>query len=310
VVIQLVLELILGVVLGDQDFTFYNLVRLAQPALVAAAYLSLWQLDELSVSSALLATFLVTLALGVRVTVRVLRRHGLARPSFTLMRSTLWYGARAHGANVGAFINARLDLLIIPAFLSASGVGLYAVAIAAVSPIPIIAGALSALVLPAAARKGKHGIGTVIRSLHVTLGVALVLAAGLAALAEPAILVVYGSAFDGSALALRLLLPGTVLYAAAAVLWSGLYAANRPFTASAAQAAGVIVTIVGLLLFLRSGGITAAALVTSVSYTVIFVAALVLYRRAVALRWRDFLPGRRISATLPREPQVEAAAGR
>jgi O-antigen/teichoic acid export membrane protein len=289
---QLLAEVIVGVLLGDHDFFVYNLIRVAQPALALFAFLFLWWIDAFTVGSALLTTFLVSLALMTVVALRVLSRHGLARPSLSLMRSTLWYGVRAHGANVGGVVNARLDVLIIPAFIAASGVGLYAVAIAATSVIPIIAGALSPLVLPAAARQGARGVATVIRSLHATIAVALVLAAGLALLAQPAVRLVYGSEFEGSVVPLRLLLPGTVLYAGASVLWSGLYAVNRPFTATVAQVAGAVVTVAGLLLFLESGGINAAAVVTTVAYTVVFVAALVLYRRATALRLVEFLPGR------------------
>jgi O-antigen/teichoic acid export membrane protein len=274
------------------------------------AYLLLWVLDQFTVGSALLATFLVSQVFSALVAVRIFRRHGLARPSTSLMRSTLWYGARAHGANVGGVVNARLDLLIIPAFLAASSVGIYAVAIAATSVIPIIAGALSPLVLPAAARQGARGARTVIRSLHATLAVALALAIALALLADPAITLVYGSAFEGSSSPVRLLLPGTVLYAAAGVLWSGLYAVNRPFTATMAQVAGAFVTVAGLLVFLRVGGVNAAALVTTTSYTVVFVAALVLYRRAAALRWTDFLPGRHGAPGRVPVDQTEPVVGR
>ena len=143
--------------LGDQDFRFYNTIRVLQPTLTALAYLALWRLDEFTVGSALLA-HLPRGAAVVRCRDRAYPAPTrLGRPSAALMRSTLWYGARAHGANVGGVVNARLDLLIIPAFLAASSVGLYAVAIAATSVIPIIAGALSALVLPRAARQGAAG---------------------------------------------------------------------------------------------------------------------------------------------------------
>jgi O-antigen/teichoic acid export membrane protein len=312
IVSQLFAEVTFGILLGDHDFFFYNVVRFLQPTLTAAAYVVLWLIGEFTVGSALLFTFLVSAALSGVVLVRVLRRHGLARPSTALMRSSLWYGVRAHGANVGGLVNARLDLVIIPAFLTAAAVGLYAIAIAAASVIPIIAGALSALVLPAAARQGKRGVRTVIRSLHTTLAVALGLALGLAVLAEPAITLVYGADFEGSVSPLRLLLPGTVLYAAASVLWSGLYAANRPLTATVAQLAGAVVTVAGLLLFLKGGGVNAAALVTTASYTVVFVVALLLYKRATALGWADFLPGRHgVGAPAPEPvPPAGAAVGK
>jgi hypothetical protein len=74
------------------------------------------------------------------------------------------------------------------------------------------------------------------------------------------------------------------------MLWSGLYAANRPFMAATSQLVGLVVTVFGLLLFLRQGGILAAALVSTASYSVVFLVALLLYRRAAKLEWSGLLP--------------------
>ena len=210
IVFALFAEVTFGILLGDQDFRSYNVVRVALPGPDGGCLPGAVAGSTSSPSkSALLVTFLVSISVSGRG-VRCASSGDTALPvrARDLMRSTLWYGIRAHGANVGGMVNARLDLLIIPAFLAASSVGIYAVAIAATSVIPVIAGALSALVLPAAARQGAQGVGTVIRSLHTTLAVAVVLAIGLAALAEPAVTLVYGDAFDGSVMPLRLLLPG------------------------------------------------------------------------------------------------------
>jgi O-antigen/teichoic acid export membrane protein len=61
---------------------------------------------------------------------------------------------------------------------------------------------------------------TVVKSLYATLAIAILFAGTI----------VYGADFAGSVAPLRILLAGTVLYAAAAVVCSGLYALNRPFT--------------------------------------------------------------------------------
>jgi O-antigen/teichoic acid export membrane protein len=283
-------EFLSGVILGDHDFLRFNLVLFAQPAATAAAYVALWPLGLLTVESALAVWALAYTGAVVAVAPTVLRRHGLGRPSLGLARSTLSYGVRAHGTRIGGLANQRLDLLIIPAFVSASQVGLYSVATNVSFAVVTLAGALYPLVLPAAARQGARGARTVVLSLHVTLAVALALALGVGLFAEAAVRLLYGAAFADSALPLRLLLPGSALYAAARVLASGLYAANRPFTAALTEAAGFAVTLVGLLLFLERWGITAAAVVTTVAYTVVFVSALFLYRRAAGLGWGDFLP--------------------
>jgi len=221
---------------------------------------------------------------------RALRRHGLGRPSRELVRTTLWYGLRAQGTTFGGAVNTRLDVMIVPAFLAASSVGLYSVATNVSWLIVSLSSALALIVLPAAARAGARGVATVLRSLQVTLLVALALAATVALLTEVAVRAVYGADFGDSVTAIRLLLPGCVLYAGATVLAAGLYALDRPLQAGIAQAAGIVVTVVGLVLFLERGGIEAAALVSTVSYTIVFAGSLLLYRRAAGLSWRNFLP--------------------
>jgi O-antigen/teichoic acid export membrane protein len=119
------------------------------------------------------------------------------------------------------------------------------------------------------------------------IGIAIALP--LWVLAEAALELVYGADFGAAAPALRILLPGEVLDAAAMVLWSGLLAANRPFLSSVAAAPAAILTLVGLLLFLDQGGIEAAAIVSTCAYTVVFAISLLLYRHVAKLRWRDFV---------------------
>jgi O-antigen/teichoic acid export membrane protein len=146
------------------------------------------------------------------------------------------------------------------------------------------------LVLPAAARDPRRGPIKVIGSLHATLVIAGALALALGVFARPLLGLVYGDDFRDAAEPLRLLLPGAVLFAGSSIVGAGVYAAGRPFTATIAQVAGMVVTIVGLVVFLSRGGITAAAIVSSASYATVFLATLVAYRYVVGIPWRAFLP--------------------
>ena len=65
----------------------------------------------------------------------------------------MWYGLRAHAGSVGSIVNARLDLLIIPAFLSAASIGLYSVATNVSSILPVLTGTVALMLLPVAARR-------------------------------------------------------------------------------------------------------------------------------------------------------------
>jgi O-antigen/teichoic acid export membrane protein len=288
-VVPVLLQAVLnGLLLGDHDFLFYNVVRLLSPLAIAIAYVVLWATDSLTVDAALIVNGAATILALVLLALRCLQRVGLARPDFALVRETGWYGARAHGGSMAGLVNARLDLLIIPAILGATSVGLYSVATNVVGVIGTLTGSVALIALPIAARQ-EGTVRTVVRTLHATLLIGLAIAIPLVLLADIALELVYGAAFEDAATALRILLPGEVLDAAAMVLWAGLLAADRPFLSSVAAAPAAILTIGGLLLFLESGGIEAAAIVTTCSHTIVFVLSLFLYRYATGMRWPDYL---------------------
>jgi O-antigen/teichoic acid export membrane protein len=283
-------DLMYGINTGDQDFTFYNLMRIVQPLAIAAAYGTLWPLGLLNVTTAVATNAGAVALTTAMVTIRVLRRHGLGRPSFAIGRTTLWYGLRAHSMYTASLVNARLDLLIIPAFIGAASVGLYSVATNVSWIVVIVSGGVATVVFPTAAARGPEGCHAIVKSLYATLAVASLIAATIAAFANIGVRLLYGSAFSGSVESLRILLVGAVMWAGAGTVCAGLYALNRPFTAAIAQLSAAAITVTGLTLFLQRGGIRAAAIVSTVAYTIVFVIALVLYRRASGLRWGDFAP--------------------
>jgi O-antigen/teichoic acid export membrane protein len=277
-----------GMLLGDQDFFFYNVTRFLPPAITAVVYALFWLGGFFSVGFALLANA-AALAIALVFTIgRSLRRHGLATPDWPLLRHTFWYGVRAHAGSTAGLVNARLDLLVIPAFLSAASVGLYSVATNVNSIITILTGTVAVMVLPVAARR-EGSARPVIVTLQATVGIALAIAIPLAVIAPLALRLVYGQDFEAASTALRILLPGAVLQAGVMVLWSGLLAANRPLLVSAAVGPSALLTVVGLIVFLPSGGITAAAIVTSVVYLAEFAAMAFFYRRTLGVSWLHFL---------------------
>ncbi len=155
---------------------------------------------------------------------------------------------------MAANVNARLDVAMLPAFVSAASVGLYSVATNISLIVYALSNTFSGIVLPDAARDPERGPAKVIGSLYATLAIAGVLAVALGVFARPLLEVVYGSSFADAAEPLVLLLPGAVLFAGSSIVSAGVYAAGRPFTATAAQLAGMAVTIAGLLVFLKRGG--------------------------------------------------------
>ena len=284
------LELAWGVLLGRQDFLFYNSLRFAHMALVAASLALLWALDSLTVETACIWASVATGIALFAGLARAIRLVGVARPDLPLLMSSLWYGVRGQGVALATQVTARLDVAILPAFVVAASVGLYSVATSLSLIVYTLSNVFAGLVIPAAASHPERGPAKVIASLWASLLIAAAVAIVLAVLGRPLLGLVYGDDFRDAAEPLVLLLPGAVLFAGASIVTAGIYAAGRPFTATFAQILGALVTVIGLLLFLDSGGITAAALVSTVSYTTVFVATLFIYKVISRTPWSSFVP--------------------
>jgi O-antigen/teichoic acid export membrane protein len=290
IVLVVGLELNYGLLLGMHDFLVYNVLRFAQAALIAAAFVVLWVADEMTVENALLAAIVGSTTAMAAGLVRSVVRVGVGRLDPRLGATSLWYGVRGQGSTVATNVTARLDVAMLPAFVTNANVGLYSVAANLSLIVHQLSNTFAGLVLPAAASDPERGRIKVIGSLWASLVVAAVLAAVLALFARPLIGLVYGDSFRHAAEPLLLLLPGVVLFAGSSILAAGVYAAGRPFTATFAQLLGMGVTVVGLFVFLRSGGITAAAIVSTVSYATVFVAMLIAYKRVSDTPWSSFVP--------------------
>jgi O-antigen/teichoic acid export membrane protein len=284
------LELNYGLLLGAHDFFVYNALRLAQPLLMAVGLVLLWWLGALTVESTLIAgavTGGLALAAGLG---RSIRRLGVGSPAPRLGLLSLWYGARGQGSVLAPSITARLDVAMLPAFVASTSVGLYSVATNISLIVYQLSNTFAGLVLPAAARDPQRGPLKVVGSLWASLAIAGLIALVLALFARPLLGFVYGDEFRDAAEPLILLLPGAVLFAGSSIISAGVYAEGRPFTATVAQLIGMVVTVLGLVVFLRTGGITAAALVSTAAYSSVFLATLVAYKVVTGRPWRWFLP--------------------
>jgi O-antigen/teichoic acid export membrane protein len=222
----------------------------------------------------------------------LVRSAGLGRPSAGLSVSACGYGLRLQGVAVGQLLTARLDLLMLPAFVAAASLGYYSVAVSVASMVAVLFGNLQMVIFPVAASSSReHAADVVERGLRLTLfgGGASVIA--LALCAPVLIPFVYGHQFAAAIPALWLLLPGIVFWSSSSILGSGLQAANRPGLASVAQLAAMMVTVAGLVLTIPRFGIEGAAATSSVAYGLAFAMSLAFLRAAIGISLRRSLSG-------------------
>ena len=284
----------LGSIFGArQRFAAVTAMRVGQPFLYAIGLTVAWWGNWASVSQ-VIAIQVVSFVVPALVALVILAREsGFGRFDWTLTRGAAAFGIRAFGSTFGAMANSRLDILILPAILVASEIGLYVVAASAATMIVGLFGSLSLVVFPAAARVGgPQAIALAQRAIRIVLLASVILAIILGGLASWLVRLLYGDDFAGAVTPLRILLPGVCCWATVSIVGSSLKAINRPSAASISQFVGVGVTIVGLALLVRPLGIVGAALTSTVSYATVLAVGVMLFARATGTTVRSTIgPG-------------------
>jgi O-antigen/teichoic acid export membrane protein len=261
-----------GICLGLGDVARYNVSRITGGVTVLCASLGL-----VATGTATPATVVGATMAGGIVGVGI-AGAGLPWRRMTLglvaLRRDLAYGLRVFLTSLLSLINARLDIVLMTAFVSASEIGWYTVACNAMLPITIITTTLASLIMPAigGARGARQDESDddhmLIRSTAARYGLLMLAVAAALAIAAPfAVPLVFGQAFDPAVALIWILVPGFVLQGYAYIVDSGMVGLRKPWVGNAAQGAGVVITAALLPFLLPRYGATGAAITSTCAYS-------------------------------------------
>ena len=118
--------------------------------------------------------------------------------------------------------------------------------------------------------------------LTALLGAIVVVAAG------PAVDLLYSSRFSASAAVVRILVPGIVLFSAARVVTNDIAARGRPLVNSLIAAISVACNIALNVVLIPRYGIDGAAWASTGSYSLLFLATAVIYRRVTGVPLTEY----------------------
>jgi O-antigen/teichoic acid export membrane protein len=190
------------------------------------------------------------------------------------LRRDLAYGRRVFLTSLLGLVNLRLDILLMTAFLGASQIAWYTVAVGVMLPMTVVTSAASSLITPAIARGRDSRAGTsvldvalvrrtALRYSLLTLAMAVVLAAAI----PWALPLLFGRAFAPSVALAWILLPGFVAQGYAYIVDAGMVGMRKPWVGNASEGLGVAFTL-GLLPFLLPRyGATGAAITSTFAYS-------------------------------------------
>jgi O-antigen/teichoic acid export membrane protein len=270
-----------GVPLGLQDYRLYNVMRIVGAAGVGiTTVVAVWPLRG-GVLGALIAQAVTFTALTVLALSFFRRRYGGVAFAWDThyMKDALRYGWQINLGNAVAFLNYRVDVLLLGHFVTAAQIGLYSISFAVAEKLWLLSLAAGVVLFPRVA-SGRSEQDDPRFTALVTRTVALLTAAGGVVLlfVAPAVVgILFSSRYAGAVGPLRALLLGIVAFSAARILANDIAARGRPMLNVYASVGGVVVNVVLNLVWIPRYGIVGSAWASSVSYTAIFVARLFIF---------------------------------
>ncbi len=162
-------------------------------------------------------------------------------------RFCLKYSLPSYAANVVQFVNYRLSVYYIHAWLGAAVLGVYYTATLLSQTLWLLPGALASVIFPTVANAASAGANESRRTAQcarLALWVSAVCGLVLAVLAPFSVPMFFGASFHPAAAVILWLLPGTVAFCPAQVIAGHIAGVGRPEWNFAGSLSGAVVTIV------------------------------------------------------------------
>lgn len=288
---KLMFEYWTAILRGMNRILLLNTVDVAVKAvlLLFAVLFVVW--FGLGVQGAVMADFLISVA-GVAAVALLLKAVGVwGTPSFDkpLWQRSVNFALPAYGGSLTAYLNYRVDEVIVAMLLPTEQLGFYVIAVGLAERLWILPGAVASALLPHLTnRRERDPQISVVIARHVMIWIGLT-CIGIFVVAGVGIRLLYSSAYEGSIAPLRWLLPGIFTLSLGKVLVTELLAQEKPRYTVWASGIAAVVNIAANLLLVPRMGISGAALASSISYTVLSVILMWLFVRETGVPWKAFL---------------------
>lgn len=234
-------------------------------------------------------TVVGTILTCVFMTQTLLRVHLPRRGSIGL-RVVLGYATPLYAGNLVQFLNYRLDLFLVAAFVGIREVGFYALAVALGQLLWIVSGSVAFALLPrVASGSAVEGAAAAARLTRLTLLIGVASAAALALIASPLVYTVYGHAYAEAVPPLLALLPGIVAFTAVNVLAAYFVGIGRLRINLAISVIGLCATLSLDFILIPRLGAVGAAIASTVSYSLSAIVTVGWAMKLAGLPARAFL---------------------
>jgi O-antigen/teichoic acid export membrane protein len=232
---------------------------------------------------------------GVLVMALLLKRVDIwGKPSFDrdLWKRTWRFAIPAHGGTIAAYINYRVDEIIIAALLPPEQLGFYVLAVGIAERLWILTGSVGNALLPHLTNSRGHDpavSAAIARHVMIWTGSACLL---LFIFANLIVDLLYSSEFTAVVAPLRWLLPGIFALSIGKILVAELLARAKPYYSLWSTGLAVLVNVVLNLILVPRMGISGAAIASTVSYSLLSLMVTWCYFLETGVAWTKLVPCR------------------
>jgi len=207
-----------------------------------------------------------------------------------LLKDSTKYGLKAYFGNLTQFLNYRLDMLLVAAFLTPVSVGFYSIAVGIAERLWMLPGAIATVLFPKISSiKDTEANSLTPRIVRHTFLIIFIFSLILALIAKPLIKILFGSVFLPSVMPLIILLPGIIALGGCKILTADLAGRGKPQFGTYAAFVSLAVNIPLNLWLIPKWGISGAAFASSVAYITSTLIVMVAFVKISNTSWVTIL---------------------
>jgi O-antigen/teichoic acid export membrane protein len=261
--------LLQNLLLGIQQVRAFNVLEVVGRLLSVASFVILFLVnfvttETLFVSSAAILVFTTLLSL---VFIKN-RTPNWAWPSWQIFQKTLRYGAKAYIAALASYLALRFDLLLVNQMLGAEHVGYYSLAISMTDYIYMLPVTIGTILFPklSAMPTIAHKWAFARKTAILVAGMMLVITVIASLLAQPVVVLLYGSEFLPAVPAFVWLMPAIVILSINTIFMNYFASIGMPSITVYSPVSAALVNIALCVWLLPSFGIVGASVSSVATY--------------------------------------------
>jgi O-antigen/teichoic acid export membrane protein len=288
-------QVVSGGLNGSMKFAFTNTVRIVQPLTMGIAWTALYLRHEMNVAACLRWYIVISTIFNILGLVYAFKERMFGRKfSWSLLKSGLTYGLKAHGATTADVVSGSIAPVFLSLMLPAAYLGYFSAAQSAAGTLNVFSMALAMTGFPLLSSiEHSKTHSTTMRMWRASLFVTAPAMIVMAALFPVIVPMVYGKSFDGAINCSIILLVSVVLSGQAYILRNALNSRGYSLINSTSEAIALIFTLGGMSVLPRYFGVEGAALAAVMGS----IARLALLMRSYAvhiqrIRPLELFPGR------------------